>query len=246
MNRHPDRVLIGVLTPSSNTRLEPLTAGILSALPEVSAHFSRFRVTSVAFTSDAVAQFDLDKILAAADLLADAQVDVIVWSGTSGGWIGLDADRELCARISARCGCPATTATLALLEALELAGVDTLGLVSPYPDDMQAAIVANLATCGIQVVAAANHAVTMSNWELSEIGQNTLSELVQRVAGEHPGVITTFCTNLAAADLVAGWEAEHDIPVFDSIAVAVWGGLRLAGVDPRRVNGWGRLFGLAD
>ena len=33
------RVRIGMLTPSSNTALEPLTSAMLSGLPEVSAHF---------------------------------------------------------------------------------------------------------------------------------------------------------------------------------------------------------------
>ena len=113
------RVLLGVLTPSSNTRLEPLTADLLRGLPEVSAHFSRFRVVDVSLAPSALAQFDTSAILAAADLLADAQVDAIVWSGTSAGWLGLDSDRVLCAEITDRTGVAATTSTLAVLEALE-------------------------------------------------------------------------------------------------------------------------------
>ena len=35
---------IGMLTPSSNTILEPVTYQILSDIPNVSAHFSRFVV----------------------------------------------------------------------------------------------------------------------------------------------------------------------------------------------------------
>jgi len=32
-----------MLTPSSNTALEPVTAAMLANLPEVTAHFSRFK-----------------------------------------------------------------------------------------------------------------------------------------------------------------------------------------------------------
>ncbi len=32
----------GVLTPSSNTALEPLTSAMVAMVPGVSAHFSRF------------------------------------------------------------------------------------------------------------------------------------------------------------------------------------------------------------
>ena len=32
--------------------------------------------------------------------------------------------------------------------------------------------------------------------------------------------------------------------LFDTVATAIWGGLRLSGADPRLVRGWGRLFAL--
>jgi maleate isomerase len=239
------RTLLGILTPSSNTRLEPMTQRLLTTLPEVSAHFSRFRVLDVSLSPTAVAQFDIETILAAAELLADARVDVIAWSGTSGGWIGLDADRELCRRITDRCGCPATTAALALFEALRLAEATTVGLVTPYPDDMQAAIVRCFALEGVTVTAAANHAVTRSNFELSEISPEVLTGMVKGVAEAGPGVIVTFCTNLAGTDLVAGWETNFAVPVYDSIAVTVWHALRLAGVDASRISSWGSLFALS-
>ena len=57
----------------------------LAGLPEVSAHFSRFRVTEIALSGPALAQFDDAEILRAAELLAHAKVDVIAWNGTSSG-----------------------------------------------------------------------------------------------------------------------------------------------------------------
>ncbi|MDQ6680030.1 MAG: Asp/Glu/hydantoin racemase, partial [Pseudomonadota bacterium] len=100
------RKLIGVLTPSSNTALEPLTSAMVSGLPGVSAHFSRFTVTEISLRQASLQQFDDSKILDAARLLADAHVDVICWSGTSASWLGFDKDRELCARITAATGIP--------------------------------------------------------------------------------------------------------------------------------------------
>jgi maleate isomerase len=239
-----ERVLLGFLTPSSNTRLEPLTERIVRGLPEVSAHFSRFRVVDVSLADAAASQFDDRHLLAAAELLADARVDVIALSGTSGGWRGLDTDRELCAAITERTGRPATTSTLALIEVLERSGAHRLGMVTPCPDDMQALIEQNLASAGISTVASRNLGIS-ANWELSEIDAATLTELIDQVAAAGPDAITTYCTNFAAADLVAGWERQRDIPVYDSVALAVWRSLELAGVSPARVTGWGRLFELA-
>src|ERR1700710_1507376 len=119
---------LGMLTPSSNTTLEPLTGGMLAGLPWVSAHFSRFRVTEIALTGDALAQFDDRPILAAAELLAHAKVDVIAWNGTSSGWLGFDADQRLCERIEAATGIRATTSMLALNEILASTGGRRFGV----------------------------------------------------------------------------------------------------------------------
>jgi hypothetical protein len=50
--------------------------------------------------------------------------------------------------------------------------------------------------------------------------------------------------NLRGAPLVEALERETGISIHDSAAAAVWASLRLAGADPGRVIGWGRLFRL--
>ncbi|MBS0553771.1 MAG: Asp/Glu/hydantoin racemase, partial [Proteobacteria bacterium] len=63
------RIRLGVLTPSSNTSLEPLTSAIVAGVPGVSAHFSRFTVTEISLKDQALGQFDDSKIIEAAKLL---------------------------------------------------------------------------------------------------------------------------------------------------------------------------------
>ncbi|MEP7085287.1 MAG: Asp/Glu/hydantoin racemase, partial [Betaproteobacteria bacterium] len=134
------RTLLGMLTPSSNTILEPLTSAMVSGVPHVSAHFGRFRVTEISLKGAALGQFDEAPILEAARLLADARVDVICWNGTSSGWLGFDADEQLCESIRNATGIPACTSVLALNEVLERTDARDFGLVTPYLDDVQAAI----------------------------------------------------------------------------------------------------------
>lgn len=54
--------------------------------------------------------------------------------------------------------------------------------------------------------------------------------------------ITGFCTNLRGAAVVEAPEAGIGIPIYDTVATGLGKGLKLAGADPRRVQGWGRLF----
>ncbi|MGF1528339.1 MAG: aspartate/glutamate racemase family protein [Candidatus Competibacterales bacterium] len=235
------RVLIGMLTPSSNTVLEPVTSAMVAELPEVSMHFGRFRVVKIALDAPALGQFDAKSLLAAAELLADAKVKVIAWNGTSAGWLGFDSDEALCRAITAATGIPATTSVLALNEVLNRTGVQRLGLVTPYTDDIQDKILQHYAAAGYQCVAE-RHLGDPGNFSFSEIPSTTIARLVREVATHQPQAITTFCTNLPAAPLVETLEEETGIPIYDTIGVVVWKSLVMAGVDPGRVKGWGRLF----
>jgi len=235
------RLLLGMLTPSSNTVLEPVTAAMLAGLPHASAHFGRFKVTEIALTDAALGQFDDSAILAAAELLGHARLHTIAWNGTSAGWLGFDTDERLCARIEAHTGIRACTSVLALNEILRQRGVMRLGLVSPYRDDVQARIVANYRAAGIECVAE-RHLGLQDNYAFSEVTPDTLRGMVREVAQAGPQAIAIYCTNLAGAPLAAELEDTCGIPVYDTVATAVWKSLKLAGGDVSALASWGSLF----
>lgn len=236
-----NRTLLGMLTPSSNTVLEPVTCDMLRGLPEASAHFGRFAVTRIALSAGALAQFDTPGVMQAATLLSHARCQVIGWSGTSSSWLGFDSDERLVASIERESGARGCTSVLALNEVLARTGARRLGLVTPYLDDVQARIVANYASIGVKVVAE-RHLQLEDNFSFSEVSSAQLVQMTRDVAQARPDAIAILCTNLRAAPLVASFEAELGIPVYDSVATVVWKSLQLAGVDTGRVQGWGRLF----
>ena len=235
------RVLLGMLTPSSNTALEPITSAMVAQLPGVSAHFSRFTVTEISLSEQALGQFDTTNIIQAARLLADAKVDVIAWNGTSSGWLGFESDRRLCREIEAATGIPATTSILALNEILAQTGVKKFGLVSPYIEEVQQKIVANYRENGIDC-SSESHLGLKVNFQFSEVTEDTLRAQIREVAAQGPDAIVTYCTNLHAAHLADEVERQHGIPLYDTISTVVWKSLKLAGYDTTRLEGWGRLF----
>jgi maleate isomerase len=235
------RVLLGMLTPSSNTILEPISQAMVADLPEVSVHFSRFKVTEIALSPSALAQFDDSEILRAAELLAHAKVDVIGWNGTSSGWLGFDADVRLCERITSATGIAATTSMLALNEVLASTRVRQLGFVTPYRDDVQDRILTNYGGLGL-TCRGERHLGLQDNFSFSEVTRQQIVDMTRMVAKEAPQAIAVICTNLNAAWLVDELEREVGIPIYDTIATVIWKSLILAGVDPSRVTGWGTLF----
>ena len=236
-----DRVFLGMLTPSSNTILEPVTTAMISGLPEVTAHFSRFKVTEIALSGPALAQFDDSEILRAAELLAHAKVNVIAWNGTSSGWLGFERDVRLCERIIEATGIPACTAMLALNEILEKTRAKRVGFVTPYLDDVQARINTNYENAGFHVVAE-RHLNMQDNFSFSTVTDTQMRAMVRDVAAERPDAIAIVCTNMRGAPLAEELEAAYGIPVYDTVATTVWKSLKIAGVETSRVKGWGKIF----
>lgn len=235
------RVRLGMLTPSSNTVLEPVTAAMLAGLDEVTAHFARFRVMEISLGDGALGQFDPAPILAAARLLADARVDVIAWNGTSSGWLGFDTDERLCDLITRETGIASTTAVLALNDVMRAAGHRRIALVTPYLHAVQERVVATYRAVGFDVVAE-RHLNDPGNFSFAEVSADQIAGMVRAVSETRPDCIITFCTNLRAAPLVDALERDVGVPIYDTVATALHGSLRLASIDPRRITGWGRLF----
>jgi maleate isomerase len=230
-----------MLTPSSNTVLEPVASAMVSGVPGLTVHFGRFPVTEISLRPRALGQFGDAPMRSAARLLADARVDAICWNGTSAGWLGLDSDRMLCAAIARDTGVPVVSSVLGLVEAFRLAGMRRYGLVTPYLDEIQSRIVATFAAEGLEC-AAERHLRDPGNFSFALVEPATLAQMAREVGRTRPEVITTFCTNLWAAPLVPALEAELGVPVYDTVATGLWAALRAVGVPTARVEGWGRLF----
>lgn len=230
-----------MLTPSSNTTLEPVTARMLADLPEVTAHFGRFRVTEISLAEQALGQFQLEPMLAAAELLADTRCHSICWNGTSAGWLGFERDRELCRAIEARTRVRACSSVLAIEEIFRATGVSRFGMVSPYTDAIVEAIRGNFGREGFELTAERHSGIEV-NFDFSEIEPETIAGMVREVAKAQPQAMVVLCTNMDGASLAEELEREIGIPIYDTIATAVWASLRNVGVRPDRVKGWGRLF----
>ncbi len=232
---------IGMLVPSSNTAAEPLTMEMLRDVPRVSLHVARFRVTRLDTSDEALAQFQAAPLLEAASMLADAHMHAICLNATASCYTGMAGDRGLLPLLPQ----PAETAMLALLEALRIKGARRIGLVTPFLHDVQAATIRVLAEEGLEVVAE-HHFNDPGNYTFARFTEAEIEAAILDV-GRTPGLdaIAVISTNLRGPRPAARAEARLGIPVFDTIATALWGAMRKAGADPAQVRGWGSLFSMA-
>jgi len=232
---------IGMITPSSNTMVEPLTSAMTAhLLDDLSVHYARISVTRIALDRGSLDQFERDAMLGAARLLADAKVDVICWNGTSGAWKGIEADTALCEAITAETGIPATTGTLAQFAAFSAHGIRRYALAVPYTEDVRDAIAQVYGEAGFTCVNSAHLGIS-TNFDFAEVGLDTLRALVRRADHPDAEAVVIVCTNLAAARVVQELEQELGKPVHDSLVVSLWHPLRMVGWQTP-IAGWGRLL----
>jgi maleate isomerase len=220
---------LGTLLPAANRVVEPVTAALLRGLP-VTPLFTR------------IAGHDEAAPLMAAGLLAEARPDAIVLAEGGGLATGLEGDRALVAAITARTGIPADTPGLALLRTLRRLDIWRVGLIGPHPRAVNAALVRGLAAEGIAVPAEASIGLddTLSH---AAVSAEEIRAMARRVA-RAPAVqaVLAWNTGMAAAPLAAALESELGLPVLDSVALGVLGGLEAAGLAARPEARWGLVF----
>ena len=135
---------------------------------------------------------------------------------------------------------PATTGTLAQLEAFRAHGMRRYGLAVPYTEDVRDAIVRVYGEAGYECVRSAHLGIS-TNFEFAEASLDALRDLIRRADAPDAEAIVVVCTNLAAARVVEELERELGKPVHDSLVVSLWHPLRMLGWDAP-IAGWGRLM----
>lgn len=237
----PRRIRVGMLTPSCNTVLEPVTSAMVAPLPGVTMHFGRFSVNEISLREVSVHQFDQPPMLAAAKLLADAKVDVIGWNGAAGSWLGYEHEYALCDAITRETGIPATTCLLSLDALMKANGFTRYGLISPYTGEVQQAIIRNFGSHGYECVAE-EHLGQTDGYSYGLTEPEDIAGMLTRVAAPRPQCTMVLCTNMNAAPVVDRVEAATGVPVHDGLCATVWGAMRKIGYDTTQIQGWGQLF----
>jgi maleate isomerase len=231
---------LGVITPSGNLVVERVATALLAGVPTVSGHYARIGVRGA--VDPFPERYDMDGMLTAARLLADARPDVILWNGSKGGLIGIAHDRALVSAITAETGIAATTSTLALEAVLRDRGLSRIGLVTPYAEAYQARLIAGLGTWGLETVAESHLGLT-DNLSYASVPLGTIAGQIDAVAAARPDAILTWCTNYAGALVAAEAEARTGIAVYDATTLPLWASLRMAGVETSPLAArWGSLF----
>jgi maleate isomerase len=143
------RGLVGMLTPQANTTVEP-EFNLLwpSGVAMINARLLSDKGTMVERLIEYFANYG-----AALQQFANAPLTVAAAACTGASYLaGREREAELVTEISTRHGYPFITASIAVADALTVLKARRLGLVSPYPDELNRASVAYWRSHGFDVV----------------------------------------------------------------------------------------------
>jgi len=215
MSARPARV--GLMIPSSNTMMEVDFTRDLP--PGVALHTARMFMED---TTPAGESRMLDEFaLPAARDLGTARPDVVVFGCTSAGALrGNDYDTELCGQITELTGAPTVSTIGAVRAAIEASGVASIGVITPYADELNEKIRASIEADGTQVAGITGLGIT-DNFEIAEVAPHEIVTFAVRAlgplaAGGLIDLVFASCTNFGAMAARPAIAERLGLPVITS------------------------------
>jgi maleate cis-trans isomerase len=168
-------------------------------------------------------------------------VDVVLWACTSGSFVfGWDGARKQVDELAAILGTPASSTSIAFVEALRTLGLSRVSIAASYPEPVAQSFVDFLGRGGMTVTAMGFHDIFTAA-EVGTLDEAGVLELgrVAKVDGAEALIIPD--TAMHTLSYLEALEEAVGIPVLTANQVTVHEGLRLLGPVPR-LPGLGTLF----
>ncbi len=184
-----------------------------------------------------------DELERAAEKLAWAEVDVILFACTSGSFIhGLGWDRELISRIEAVSHTPATTTSTTVIAALRAVNATSLTVVTPYLDSVNAVEKSYFEANGFSVKSMSGLGLEFDR-DIARLSPSDAQAQLEATDTDEADTIFISCTDYHVLDAIDEIERTHAKPVVTSNQAGAWGALRKMGISDS-ISGAGRLMTL--
>lgn len=173
-----------------------------------------------------------ERLLAGADELRAEGPASVMWACTSGSFVfGLDGAKQQAAEVGEALGIPASSTSLAFVDAIRAIGATRVAVAATYPEAVSIHFRRLLEDAGIEVLELASHDIETA----ALAGQLDDDGVVALAAGTNPAeaeVVLLPDTAMHTARLVPRLERELGKPVLTANQVTLWKGLALAGLTP--------------
>lgn len=229
------RLRIGMILPSVNVVAEGEVAAML---PDgVSLHTTRLRLTG---GSPEELMRMADSVEQGVELLADANVDIIVFHCTGVTTYDAPLAKRIKDRIEASSGKPGITTAEAIVAAGRALGVKRLSMATPYQAAINEREVAFLAEHGIEVLRELGLGLG-SGEAFAAVEPGQWYRHARSLRDDAADAYFLSCTAIRTAGVISTLERDLGKPVITSNQTMVWHALRSCGI-AEPVTGFGTLL----
>jgi maleate isomerase len=233
MINYGERAKFGMMLPSVNTIAEPQIAAMLPR--GVSLHVTRLRLRGA---GEHLAM--LDRLEEATALLADAEVDRILFHCTAVSMWSPEIVGHIEQRIAKVTDKPVTITSDAVVHALETLHAKKIVLLTPYVAEINEREVRFLGHHGITVLRERGLGID-NGLGMAAVTSEQWMEEGRAMRDPEADAYFLSCTTIRSADVIEPLERELGRPVITSNQVALWRALRESGIGDA-VRGFGTLL----
>ena len=184
---------------------------------------------------------DLDVLRAAADTLRITRPGAVGFACNSCSFVrGRGWDITQGEALAEAAGCPGTTISSAMMQALRLFGASTVAVCAPYPHAVTERLRAYLAEHGI-AVAALQSSELDTEWKIGNTHPGYWYMQGREVDRPEADVVIIACSGSRTSAIIADLEADLGKPVIAATQLLLWHCLQLMRIDATSVAR-GRLF----
>ena len=175
----------GLLLPSSNSTQEP--EFIQTLPPNVSLHCARLTLSNI--DPDSTIKI-VQELEAETTKLSHVECDAVVLSATAPSTrMGKGYDQEICKRIEAALGKPATTAATAMLQAFAALKIQRIVLAAPWSAGTNQTVANFIDANGVQVLHQESLGI-VSNLEVGRLDPQTAFDLGRKATQSSSPAVT--------------------------------------------------------
>src|ERR1700692_1758980 len=224
---------LGLIVPSWNTVNEYEFQQVIH--PAMSVHAMRIKITA---DDEENYSWMGTQVPAAAQLLAQAKVQVICYGCLAGGFVqGPGHDQQVIKNMKAAPGIHGVAAAAAVVDALRALQVTRVSVASPYEPWLNEKLRQYLNAFGIEVLALKG----LGSQAHASFTPQQNAALAAEVDRPESQAIFIACSNFRTLEFIEPLEKKLDKPVVSSNLSSLWKMLRLLG-DGRSLPRAGRLF----
>lgn len=173
----------------------------------------------------------------ASTMLNETGVDAIGYGCAETSFLGgQDVNVMVSTEIEARTGCPAVTATAAMVEALRELGATSVAVAAPYREDSATALKDYLENSAIEVVGMESVDFSASSMDPREWYETNLQppatayRMARRADVGEADVVLIAATNLRSLEIIPDLEEDLGKPVISTNSALIWAMLQRCGV----------------